>query len=103
MLARRTQTNEAGPVRAACCPLLAALPQPLALLEVGASAGCACCPIATGTTTAATGSAGPPCSAATPRAPRRCPSALPEVVWRAGMDLNPLDVTDPDDGALAGA
>ncbi len=23
------------------------------------------------------------------------PSALPEVVWRAGIDLNPLGVTDP--------
>ena len=38
MLARRTQTNE--PARCAMMlPLLAALPQPLALLEVGASAG----------------------------------------------------------------
>jgi hypothetical protein len=25
------------------------------------------------------------------------PAALPEVVWRAGIDLNPLDVADPDD------
>ena len=24
------------------------------------------------------------------------PARLPEVVWRAGLDLNPLDVTDPD-------
>ena len=38
MLERRTQTNE--PARCALLlPLLAALPQPLALLEVGASAG----------------------------------------------------------------
>ena len=38
MLARSTQTNE--PARCAVLlPLLAALPQPLALLEVGASAG----------------------------------------------------------------
>ena len=38
MLERRTQTNE--PARCALMlPLLAALPQPLALLEVGASAG----------------------------------------------------------------
>src|SRR6185436_20182686 len=38
MLARTTQTNE--PARcAALLPLLAALPQPLALVEVGASAG----------------------------------------------------------------
>jgi uncharacterized protein DUF2332 len=38
LLARRTQTNE--PARCATLlPLLATLPQPLALLEVGASAG----------------------------------------------------------------
>jgi hypothetical protein len=38
MLARRTQTNE--PARCATLlPLLAALPQPLALIEVGAAAG----------------------------------------------------------------
>ena len=26
----------------------------------------------------------------------RCPTALPEVAWRGGIDLNPLDVTDPE-------
>jgi hypothetical protein len=25
------------------------------------------------------------------------PDRLPDVVWRAGLDLHPLDVTDPDD------
>ena len=50
--ARRTQTNE--PARCATLlPLLATLPQPLALLEVGAPRVCACCPIATRTTTTA--------------------------------------------------
>jgi len=38
MMMRRTQTNEAARC-APLLPLLAALPQPLALLEVGASAG----------------------------------------------------------------
>src|SRR6476659_1828719 len=38
MLARRTQTNEAGRC-ATLLPVLARLPQPLALIEVGASAG----------------------------------------------------------------
>ena len=38
MLARSTQTNEHGRC-AALLPVLAGLPEPLALLEVGASAG----------------------------------------------------------------
>jgi hypothetical protein len=38
MLVRRTQTNETGRC-AALLPILASLPQPLALIEVGASAG----------------------------------------------------------------
>ena len=29
--------------------------------------------------------------------PEPPPSRRPEVVWRAGLDLHPLDVTDPDD------
>ena len=28
--------------------------------------------------------------------PAPLPAALPEVAWRGGIDLNPLDVTDPD-------
>ena len=27
------------------------------------------------------------------------PSRMPQVVWRAGLDLNPLDVTDPEQSA----
>jgi hypothetical protein len=38
MLAQSTQTNEPGRC-AALLPMLARLPEPLALLEVGASAG----------------------------------------------------------------
>ena len=38
MMVRSTQTNEAGRC-AALLPVLALLPQPLALLEVGTSAG----------------------------------------------------------------
>jgi hypothetical protein len=95
--ARRTQTNE--PARCATLlPALAQLKQPLALLEVGASAGLCLYPdryrydygghlIA------------PP----TPDAPVfRCavnravpiPARNVEVVWRAGLDLNPLDISD---------
>ena len=55
MLSRTTQTNE--PARCSVLlPVLARLPQPLALLEVGASAGRACCQTVTGTITAKGGS-----------------------------------------------
>jgi len=60
MLSRRTQTKRAGSVRRVIS-LLARLPQPLALLEVGASAGLCLLPIATGTTT--DGSPAGPCTA----------------------------------------
>jgi hypothetical protein len=49
---RATQTNEAGRC-ALLMPVLAALPQPVALLEVGASAGLGCTRTATPTGTAA--------------------------------------------------
>lgn len=102
MLARRTQTNE--PARCATLlPALAALPQPLALLEVGASAGLTLLPDRYGYDFA-----GHRIDPPTPDAPiLRCqpqgfvplPASLPHVVWRAGIDLNPLDVTDEDDVA----
>ena len=40
----------------------------------------------------------PRCSASPLRKPKRLrlPEALPQVAWRAGLDLNPLDVTDAD-------
>jgi hypothetical protein len=98
MRTRATQTNEAGRC-AILLPVLAALPQPLALLDVGASAGLCLYPdrytyrygdqqIGAGVPVLA--------CAATGMAP---PADLPEVVWRAGLDLNPLDVTDPADVA----
>lgn len=99
MLARRTQTNE--PARCATLlPALALLPQPLALLEVGASAGLCLLPdrygYAYGTHSIDGDSGGPvfPCQA---RGPVPLPARSPQVVWRAGIDLNPLDVTDPGD------
>ena len=48
MLARSTQTNEPGRC-AALLPVLTGLPEPLALLEVGASAVSACSPTSTPT------------------------------------------------------
>lgn len=98
MLARATQTNE--PARCAILlPALAALPQPLALLEVGASAGLCLQPDRYGYDYGRARIPGElmlPCRVndATP-----VPARVPEVVWRAGLDLNPLDVHDPDDCA----
>jgi len=96
MRTRATQTNEAGRC-AILLPVLAALPQPLALLEVGTSAGLCLYPdryaYRYGDHQIGTGEPVLSC-AATGMAP---PAGRPEVVWRAGLDLNPLDVTDPAD------
>jgi Uncharacterized protein conserved in bacteria (DUF2332) len=95
---RTTQTNEPGRC-AVLLPVLASLPQPLALLEVGASAGLCLYPdrYAYRYGTVRLGSGEPVLeSTLTGIEP---PSSRPEVVWRAGIDLNPLDVTDPADVA----
>ncbi len=100
MLRRRTQTNE--PARCATLlPALAALPGPLALLEVGASAGLTLLPDRyhydygghrlTGTDQEA------PVLRCEPRGPVPLPGLVPEVAWRSGLDLSPLDVTSDDD------
>jgi len=95
---RTVQTNEVGRC-ALLLPALAALPQPLALLEVGASAGLGLFPdryaYRYGSHEVGQGQPLLEC-AATGLVP---PSRVPEVVWRAGIDLNPLDVTDPADVA----
>ncbi|SHF63978.1 hypothetical protein SAMN05443575_0511 [Jatrophihabitans endophyticus] len=100
VLTHATQTNEAGRC-AVLLPVLAALPQPLALLEVGASAGLCLYPDRYGYRYHHDGGEtrlgeGPPVlSCRLEGAPP--PSRRPEVVWRAGLDLNPLDVTDDED------
>jgi hypothetical protein len=95
---RATQTNEAGRC-AVLLPVLAALPQPLALLEVGASAGLCLYPdryaYRYGDHAVGAGEPVLECAAAGV-AP---PAGVPEVVWRAGLDRHPLDVTDPADVA----
>ena len=102
MLARRTQTNEAGRC-ATLLPVLARLPQPLALLEVGASAGLCLLPdrygYDYGIAQLAPASADAPvfpcrASAATP-----LPAAHPRIAWRLGLDLHPADVADAADRA----
>ncbi|MEV4542617.1 DUF2332 domain-containing protein [Micromonospora echinaurantiaca] len=96
--ARAVQTNEPGRC-AVLLPVLAALPQPLALIEVGASAGLCLYPdryaYRYGDHRLGPGDPVLDC-ALTGTAP---PERRPEVVWRAGLDLNPLDVTDPADVA----
>ncbi len=79
--------------------MLAALPQPLALLEVGASAGLCLYPdrYTYRYSDHQIGASDPVLDcAATGIAP---PAGLPEVAWRAGLDLNPLDVSNPADFA----
>jgi hypothetical protein len=102
MLVRRTQTNEAGRC-AALLPVLARLPQPLALLEVGAAAGLCLLPDRYGYDYGDRRLAPP--SADAPVFPCRIdpatplPAAAPNVVWRLGLDLHPLDVADASDCA----
>ncbi|HVX45310.1 MAG TPA: DUF2332 domain-containing protein [Mycobacteriales bacterium] len=98
MRSRSTQTNEAGRC-ALLLPVLASMPQPLALLEVGASAGLCLYPdrysYRYGDQNLGAGGPIIECDA-TGLVP---PTTLPEIGWRAGLDLNPLDVTDPADAA----
>jgi hypothetical protein len=96
MRTRATQTNEAGRC-AVLLPVLLGLPQPLALLEVGVSAGLCLYPdrytYRYGDHLLGAGVPVLDC-AATGMNP---PAELPQVAWRAGLDLNPLDITDPAD------
>lgn len=98
MLERRTQTNEAARC-AFMLPLMAALPQPIALLEVGASAGLCLFPDRYGydyDDGLRTLGAGPPVLRCRTEGSPPLPDALPEVVWRAGLDLDPIDVFDEE-------
>jgi hypothetical protein len=100
MQARRTQTNEAARC-ALLLPALASLPEPLALLEVGAAAGLTLLPDVysydyDGHRVAGLDPDAPTLSCRVSGAVP-LPDRVPEVVWRAGLDLNPLDVNDDDD------
>ncbi|MBV9815126.1 MAG: DUF2332 domain-containing protein [Alphaproteobacteria bacterium] len=104
MLTRSTQTNEPGRC-AILLPLLARLPQPLALLEVGASAGLCLLPDRYGydydghLLRPEAAWPEPPIFPCAPAATMPLPSILPQVAWRAGLDLNPIDVNDPAEAA----
>jgi hypothetical protein len=101
MAVRSTQTNE--PARCATLlPLLARLPRPLALLEVGASAGLCLLPdyyaydYGGGHEVGPTASCGvePPRFACRAGDGTPLPEAGIDVAWRAGLDLNPVDLHD---------
>jgi hypothetical protein len=100
ILARRTQTNEAARC-AVLLPALAQLPQPLALIDAGASAGLTLLADRYSYDYAGHHVAGLDPDAPTlrcqPRGPVPVPPRVPEIAWRAGLDLNPLDVTSDDD------
>ena len=100
MRSHRTQTNEVG----RCAVLLPALPAgPLALVEVGASAGLCLLldrfhyDFASNTGTTAVGAASSPvhlrCALA---GPAPLPSEVPSITWRCGLDLHPIDVFDDE-------
>jgi hypothetical protein len=102
ILARATQTNEVGRL-ATLAPAFGSFAGPLALIEVGSSAGLCLYPDRWGY--AWSTDEGPVVLGEEPRLPCRVkgpaplPTALPTVAWRGGIDLHPLDVTDPDDMA----
>ena len=99
MLERRTQTNEPARCALHCSRCSPRSPSRSRCSRSARARACACCPTATrydydGHRARATGA--PPVLRCRPEGDVPLPTALPEVVWRAGLDLNPLDVTDPD-------
>ena len=112
--ARRTQTNEVG----RCIPLLVALdriPGPIALLELGASAGLCLAldryryrfdegpvlgPVfgpVFGRGGGASRDEGGPMLTTETSGVGSAPTRMPELVWRRGIDLHPLSPADPED------
>ncbi len=102
ILTRSTQTNEVGRL-ATLAPVFALVQErvagPLALVEVGASAGLCLYPDRYDYAWPPVGdlpaSGGPTLSCTVEGAMPR-PRRHPEIAWRGGIDLNPLDVADPD-------
>lgn len=101
IMARSTQTNEVGRLTA-LTPLLAQLSRqegPLALVELGASAGLGQHPDRYDYVWRGAGklrgSGGPTLTAAA-SGPLPVPAHHPRIADRSGVDLHPLDVTDAD-------
>jgi hypothetical protein len=96
--ARRTQTNEVARC-ATLLPLLAGLRGPLALLEVGASAGLCLLPdrYAYNYRGDLLGDPASPVKlSCEPRGAVPVPTGLPQISWRCGIDLDPIDVNDAE-------
>ncbi len=101
IMARSTQTNEVGRLATLLPAFASVLPSgPVALIEAGASAGLNLFPDRWGyawSTPSGVVELGPaPYLSCDVSGPAPLPAALPEVAWRGGVDLNPLDVTDPE-------
>lgn len=100
VLERYTQTNEVRRC-ATLLPVLAQMPGPLALLEVGASAGLCLYPDRYRYSFDGGVPFGPADSPVllecATRGPVPVPERVPEVAWRAGIDVNPLDAGDEQD------
>ncbi len=102
---RLPQTNE--PARCpVLLPVLAGLSQPLALIEVGASAGLCLLPDRYGydygrhfIAPPSLGPAAAPVFHCIASAGTPLPRGLPKVGWRCGLDLSPLDVNSPTEMA----
>lgn len=102
---RGLQTNE--PLRcAALVPALSTVGGPIALLEVGASAGLCLFPDRysyrySGDRTVSLDPVAGPSTVVLESALRGDPPLrMPDIVWRAGIDLDPLDPRDPADRAF---
>lgn len=103
MLSHSTQTNEPGRC-AVLLPVLARLPQPLALIELGAAAGLCLLPDSYGYDDGTRRLLPQDATSSVPVFPCRyggemMPASLPRIAWRAGLDLAPLDATVPADAA----
>jgi hypothetical protein len=103
-LSHTTQTNEVGRC-ATLLPVLSRIDGPVALLEVGTAAGLCLYPDRYSyryTTPAGIRSLDPSSGPSEVVLPCRIdadtavPAGLPEIVWRRGIDLNPLDLTDAE-------
>lgn len=95
---RATQTNEVGRL-ATVMTVLGLVEESLALLEVGASAGLCLYPDRYDYDWVGAGrliGSGGPVLRATATGAVPVPGRHPQVAWRGGIDLNPLDIADDD-------